>query len=217
MAISKDLVDKIVSEILQSLPESRVEHDPALVVAGVSNRHVHLSRKDGDRLFGSGHELTPIKDLRQPGQFACKETVTLGTSGGVLESVRVLGPYRKATQVEISASDARRLRIKAPLVKSGADLPCDPVTLIGPAGSITVEGGVGIAWRHLHLTPPRAAELSLKNGQEVSVEVQGDRGIVFNRVWVRVGDSMEVEFHVDVDEANSCGLSTGDMVRVLGS
>lgn len=186
------------------------------VVAGVSNRHVHLSREHLESLFGRGYELRRLRDLRQPGQFACEEKVLLASPFGVLEGVRVLGPLREETQVELSPSDARRLGVEIPLVRSGSRVELSsPLVLVGPKGSVEVRRGVGVAWRHVHLSPQEASEMGLRDGDEVCAEVAGDRGVLFRRVWVRVSPSFVGEFHVDVDEANACGLKTGDRVDLL--
>jgi len=133
-----------------------------------------------------------------------------------LENVRILGPIRKNTQFELSAADARKLRIDVPVVKSGSSFKLDtPVLLIGPKGSVSLTEGVGIAWRHIHLSPEEASILGVKDGQDVDVEVKGDRGVIFRKVWVRVSERFVSEFHVDVDEANACGLMTGDYVHIV--
>lgn len=130
--------------------------------------------------------------------------------------MRILGPIREKTQFELSASDARKLRIGVPVIKSGSSHKLSsPVLLIGPKGSVSLTEGVGIAWRHIHLSPEEALALGVENGQEVDVEVKGDRGIIFRKVWVRVSDRFVSEFHVDVDEANACGLKTGDYVQIV--
>lgn len=216
MKLDIPLLARIVKEVLKALPQEGLQDgDPALVVAGVSNRHVHLSRDDVSALFGEGHELTKLKDLRQPGQYACEETVTVVTPGGVLEKVRVLGPVRSRSQFELAASDARKLKIVPPLARSGSDAACPSVLLVGPEGTVNLTEGVGLAWRHVHLSPEEAALLGVKDGQEVDVEVGGDRGIIFRKVWLRVKEGFVSEFHVDLDEANACGLKTGDRVRIL--
>jgi putative phosphotransacetylase len=205
------LVDAITKEISAMLSSGSFP-----IVVGVSNRHVHLSREHAEVLFGKGCELTKLRDLRQPGEFAAKETVTVATAGGVLESVRILGPIRKKTQFELSAADARKLRIDVPVIKSGSSYKLNnPVLLIGPKGSVSLTEGVGIAWRHIHLSPEEASILGVKDGQEVDVEAKGDRGVIFRKVWVRVSERFVSEFHVDVDEANACGLKTGDYVHIV--
>ena len=203
------LVETVVQRIVRAMDSQR------LVIAGVSNRHLHLSREHADRLFGPGYEPEKYRDLRQPGQYACKETVTIATHDGCLEKVRLLGPIRAETQVELSASDARRLGLELPLMKSGLGVETQGVVLIGPRGSATCSRGVGVAWRHLHLSTAEGEIFGLSDGDETDVETTGDRSVVFRRVWVRVGETMLSEFHVDTDEANAAGLSTGDRVRVL--
>jgi putative phosphotransacetylase len=204
-----ELVGTITRKILRGLAPDR------FVMAGVSNRHLHLSRRDADVLFGVGHEPEILRELRQPGQYACRETVALATRGGYLENLRLLGPIRDETQVELSASDARGLGISLPLMRSGQGGETPEVTLIGPRGSIVCSRGVGLAWRHLHLSPSEGKFFGLADGEEVDVETLGERAVLFRRVWVRVRDDMISEFHIDTDEANAAGLSTGDRVRVL--
>ncbi len=212
MEVEKDLIVKITKEVIQKI---NGENDKNLVVAGVSNRHVHLSREHLNILYGQGYALTRYRDLRQPNQYAAKETIGVATASGYLDKVRILGPVRKSTQFELSASDARRLRIDPPYAKSGSKESCSPVILIGPEGNVVLETGIAIAWRHLHLSIEEGARLNLEDGDEVDIEVSGDRGVIFRKVWVRVSSKMISEFHVDTDEANSCGLRTGDKVRVL--
>jgi putative phosphotransacetylase len=212
MQIEKDLIVKITKEVINKMNN---ENNRNMVVAGVSNRHVHLSREHVNILFGQGYTLTKYRDLRQPHQYAAKEVIGVATVAGFLEKVRILGPIRKETQFELSASDARKLKIDPPLVKSGSCSECSPVTLIGPKGNVVLETGLGIAWRHLHLSEEEGLGLGLNDGDEIDVEVPGDRGIIFRKVWVRVGSNMLSEFHVDTDEANACGLKTGDMVRLV--
>ena len=209
MEAGRDLIERVTRRVLLSL-----EGDPRLVVAGVSNRHVHLCPRHVEALFGPGHRLERMKDLRQPGQYACRETLLAATAGGVLEGVRVLGPERERSQFELSLSDARRLRISPPLAKSGAEGACPSVTLVGPSGSVVLDSGVALAWRHVHLSPEEGASLGLKDGDEIDVEAGSDRGVLFRRVWVRVHRAFVGEFHLDVDEANACGLITGEVVRL---
>lgn len=209
MNIDKEEIKSIVLKILKE------KHDPRRIVAGVSNRHIHLSRDHADILWGKEYIPEKNKELRQPGQYASKETVTVATHKGVIEGVRILGPIREKTQLELSASDARRLGIVLPLIKSGSNEKTETLNLIGPYGSVKLNSGAGIAWRHIHLSPSEALILGLNNNDEVDVEVEGDRGIVFRKVWVRIGENMISEFHVDIDEANACGMQTGDYVRIL--
>jgi putative phosphotransacetylase len=220
MELERSLVERVTRKVIEALdgnPAASLEtmsSRPGYVVAGVSNRHVHLSPEHVEILFGKGYRLTVLRDLRQPGQYACKETLHVVTWGGVLENVRILGPERKSSQFELSLSDARKLRIDPPLAKSGSKAACPSVLLVGPKGSVVLDSGIGLAWRHVHLSPPEAQALGLKDGDETDVEVEGERSIVFRKVWIRVHESFLSEFHVDVDEANACGLKTGDLVRL---
>lgn len=205
---------QLVESIVRRILDRQAEAAPRMVMAGVSNRHVHLCREHVDALFGAGYELNVQKMLRQPGEFASKETVNVVTYGGTISGVRVLGPVRTRSQFELSPSDARVLKIKPPMVKSGSSVKGPSVTLVGPAGTVLLDQGVCFAWRHVHLSPAEAAPLGLKDGDTASVEVLGERSVVFQNVWIRVNPNFLSEFHVDTDEANGCGLNSGDMVRI---
>jgi putative phosphotransacetylase len=186
------------------------------IVAGVSNRHVHLSREDVEILFGKDYQLTPIKDLGQPGQFACQETVIIAGPKGAIEKVRVLGPERKETQIEISLTDAFKLGVIPPVRDSG-DLDGTPgIVIIGPKGSVIKEKGVIIAKRHIHMHTKDAEKYGVKNKDivKVLVEKQGRR-LIFDDVLIRVSEKYALEFHVDTDEANAALLKTGDIVYIL--
>ncbi|AGL49298.1 propanediol utilization phosphotransacylase [Thermotoga maritima MSB8] len=189
--------------------------EPGIIV-GVSNRHVHLSREDLETLFGEGYELTPVKELRQPGQYAAKETVTIVGPKGAIENVRVLGPVRKETQVEISRTDAFRLGVRPPVRDSG-DLEGTPgIVIIGPNGILVKEKGVIIAKRHIHMHPKDAEYYGVKDKDIVKVIVEsGDRRLIFDDVLIRVREDFALEFHVDTDEANAAMLNTGDLVYIV--
>lgn len=182
---------------------------------GISNRHVHLSPEHVEMLFNQDHKLTRLKDLSQPGQYACQETVTLVGPKGVLENVRVLGPTRGSTQVEISISDCFKLGIKAPIRDSGDLKGSAGVSVVGPAGSVTIPEGCIIASRHIHMHTGDASRFGLKDGDRVSVRAQGPRGVTYADVLVRVSDKYKLEMHVDLDEANAVGLKNGDLVELL--
>nr|WP_228288219.1 phosphate propanoyltransferase [Thermosipho ferrireducens] len=186
------------------------------IIAGVSNRHVHLSREDVETLFGKDYKLTPIKDLGQPGQFACQETVVIVGPKGAIEKVRVLGPERKETQVEISLTDAFKLGVMPPVRDSG-DLEGTPgIVIVGPKGSVIKEKGVIIAKRHIHMHPDDAKNYGVEDKQIVKVVVEkAGRRLVFDDVLVRVSKKYALEFHVDTDEANAALLKTGDLVYIL--
>lgn len=185
------------------------------VPVGISNRHIHLSQEDLDTLFGKDYELTKVKDLTQPGEFAAQEKVIIAGPKGTIEGVRVLGPLRKRTQIEVSLTDSYKLGVKPPVRDSG-DLAGSPgISIVGPKGTVILEEGVIIAARHIHLHTSEAEELGVENGQRVRVEVQGERGLVFNNVLLRVSPKYAKEIHLDTDEANSAMLKNGDEVRVL--
>lgn len=209
---------KITEEDIQLITQlviKELDKQSRTVPVGVSNRHVHLSREDFDKLFGPGRELTRKKDLGQPGQYAAEEMVTLKGPKGQFERVRVLGPLRKETQVEISISDEFKLGVKAPVRESG-DLKGTPgIELIGPAGSVTKNSGVIAALRHIHMTLAEAGAMGLKDKDRVAVDIGGTRGVILKNVLVRASDSYALEMHVDVDEANACGIKNGDKAVIL--
>ena len=180
-----------------------------------SARHVHLCRADVERLFGAGYQLQRLKDLSQPGQFACKEQVTVVGPRGQLERVRVLGPERKATQVEVSLTDTFGLGIKAPVRMSGKTQGTPGCKLVGPAGSIELSEGVIVAARHLHLSAAQAALFGLKDGQTVRLRAEGERATVLENVIVRAGDGHDMEVHIDTDEANAIAMAGSTMMEIL--
>ncbi|MBQ6431510.1 MAG: phosphate propanoyltransferase [Oscillospiraceae bacterium] len=180
-----------------------------------SARHVHLCRADVERLFGAGYQLQKFRDLSQPGQFACKEQVTVVGPKGKLERVRVLGPERKATQVEIAFTDSFSLGIRPPVRMSGKTAGTPGCTLVGPNGQIDIPEGVIVAARHLHLSAAQAALFGLRDGQTVRLVSAGDRAAVFENVIVRAGDGHDMEVHIDTDEANAVAMSGSTMMEVL--
>ncbi|EPZ49070.1 MULTISPECIES: acetate/propionate family kinase [Alicyclobacillus] len=185
------------------------------VPVGVSGRHIHLTQQDADALFGKGYVFEKFKALRQPGQFACAETVTLRGPKGDITHVRVLGPVRAYSQVEISKTDARVLGVTPPVRDSG-DIEGTPgIEVIGPHGSICLESGVILAHRHIHLHPTDAMQLGVKDKEFVAVETTGERQVILEKVLCRVSPDYRLEFHVDTDEANASGLSNGDTVKVI--
>lgn len=187
-----------------------------LIPVGVSNRHLHLSEQDIHTLFGEGYELTPLKDLAQPGQYAAEETVTLKGTKGSIGKVRVLGPARKQSQIEISKTDSFVLGVKPPVRDSGSLENSAPITIVGPKGEVELTEGVIIAHRHIHMHTSDAAELGLVDKQMVQVETEGERGVVFKNVLVRANEAFALEFHIDTDEANGAGIGNGDKVKIVG-
>ncbi|MBW7572279.1 phosphate propanoyltransferase [Caproiciproducens faecalis] len=179
---------------------------------GVSNRHVHLTQSDLEKLFGPGYELTNMKTLKQPGQFAAKETVNIRGPKGEFQNVRILGPLRKASQIEISLADGFRLGVKAPIRESGKLNNTPGLEVIGPNGSITLPCGTIVALRHVHMTPEQAAKMGVEDKEIVEVETCGERRCILGNVLVRVSENFSLEMHVDMDEANACALKNDDFV-----
>lgn len=178
-----------------------------------SGRHVHLTKEQACRLFG--HGLTPDRPLSQPGQFACKERVEVVGPKGTLSRVAVLGPERKAGQVEISLTDAVALGLRPPVRQSGQVSDTPGVTLRGPQGEITLEHGVIVARRHMHLPPEDAALRGLADGETVRLKMFSVRPLIFEDVVVRVGPSFAPRVHIDFDEANACAFQKGDYGMIL--
>lgn len=187
------------------------------VPIGVSVRHVHLSQHDVEALFGSGYQLQPFKALSQPGQFAAQEQLTVAGPKGTLERVRILGPLRSRTQVELAISDAARIGIRAPIRMSG-DLADTPgCVLRGPAGEIRLTAGVIVAARHLHLSESQADAYHLKNNDRVAIRVTGERMCILGDIVVRSGAGHELEVHLDTDEANAGGIETGALAEIISA
>ena len=207
-----ELVKKIVAE-MEGTPTKGANEIPV----GISNRHIHLSREDMETLFGKGYELTPIKDLSQPGQYACKETLTLvGPSMRAIEGVRVLGPLRKSSQVEISKTDSFQLKVNPPVRESGKTEGSAPVTIVGPKGVVALKEGCIIANRHVHMSPDDAAAFGVKDCDYIDVDVfSGTRKTRWFDVQIRVHKDFRLEMHVDTDDANSAGLKNGSIVTVV--
>lgn len=180
-----------------------------------SNRHIHLTQADIEALFGKGYSLNIQKMLSQPGQYACKEVVTIEGPKGKLEKVRVLGPARSKTQVEISLTDSFKLGVKGVVRMSGDVAGTPPIRIIGPAGTVEAPEGTIVAARHLHLSAEQAALFGLKNGDEVRLALTGPRAVVLEHVAVRCGKGHDMEVHVDTDEANAAGMRSGTMMEIL--
>ena len=199
---------------VQEASKENVASTAAGVPVGNSNRHIHLSQADLDQLFGAGYQLTPMKELSQPGQFACKETVTICGPKGAIEKVRVLGPVRKETQIEIVAGDCFKLGVKAPAKLSG-DLAGTPgITVVGPKGSVQTAQGLIVAQRHIHMAPADAQAYGVQDGQIVKIRVGGLRGGIYDNVAIRVTTSSKLECHLDTEEANAMGVAgTVEIVR----
>jgi len=187
------------------------------VVVNLSNRHMHLAQEDVEILFGKGYQLTNLKPLMQPGQFACNECVTIKGDKGSIEKVRVLGPTRKETQVEILQSDVFKLTSKSvPVRDSGKLEGSAAVELVGPAGSVKKERGLILAVRHIHMDPKSAEEFGVVDNQLLKLRVGApSREVVFENVVARVNASYALECHIDFDEGNACGIGNGTMAEVI--
>lgn len=185
------------------------------VPVGISNRHIHLSEQDLETLFGAGYQLTIRNDLSQTGQFAAEETVTIEGPKSSMQNVRILGPTRKETQLEVSRTDSFALGVKPPVRDSGFLEGSPGITLIGPKGKVTLDKGVIIAQRHIHMTEANAESFGVKDKDLVSVRVGGERGVIFENVLVRVRNDFVLEMHMDTDEANAAILGNGQLVDVF--
>jgi putative phosphotransacetylase len=185
------------------------------VPIGVSARHIHLTQEHLDILFGPGARLTELKPLSQPGQFAANETVAVYGPKGSFPKVRILGPVRKATQLEISRTDALTLGLNPPVRESGDIAGSPGIRIVGPAGEVTIEEGVIIAARHIHFHTDEAAKWGIRDKQRLRVRVGGERGLVFENVIARVSDQFALDMHIDTDEANAAGVKTGDYGEIL--
>ena len=181
----------------------------------VTNRHIHLDRADMDILFGQDSELTFKKELGQPGQYACDETVTLHGPKGELSRVRVLGPLRGESQVEVSVTDGFALGVRPPIRESGKLKGTPGVTIVGPKGTIEKDTGTIAALRHIHLDPETAQRIGVKDKQMVKVEIRGLRGGILHNVLIRVSEQFAPEMHIDVDEANAMGVKNGDRAYII--
>jgi len=185
------------------------------VPVGVSARHIHLSQEHVEVLFGKGYQLTEFKPLSQPGQFAANETVAVVGAKGSFPKVRILGPARKSTQLEVSRTDSFALGVKAPLRESGDTAGSAGITIQGPAGEVTIEEGVIIAARHIHFHTSDAEKWGIADKQKLRVRVGGDRGVIFENVIARVSPDFALDMHIDTDEANAAAVNNGDIADII--
>jgi len=209
----KELQEAVKNVILEMQDDIRENNGEIKV--GVSQRHVHLSQEDLETLFGKGYELT-VKKYLMGREFASDEFVTLvGPSLKSIEKVRVLGPVRKNTQVEISRTDTFVLKVSPPVRPSGDIKGSASLVLVGPKGTVYLKEGVIIANRHIHLTPEYAEKQGIKDNDYVDVEIEGIKPTRFYDVQVRVRDDFNVEMHIDTDDANSAALKNGARVQII--
>lgn len=213
MSCDNELVEQITKLVLESLQQyGGVKSE---VPVGVSARHIHLEKDHLKILFGEDYQLTQLKPLSQPGQYAAEETVEIKGPKGSIQKVRILGPVRPQTQVEISATDARKLGITAPVRTSGNLKGTPGITIIGPKGEITVSEGVIIADRHIHMTPDDARIYGVADGQKVKLLVDGEKGGVLHNVTIRVSDKYALDCHIDTDDASAFQINQNQLLKIL--
>ena len=216
MDLNAQSIEAIVKRVISEMETPAAASNDYTIPVGISNRHIHLSREDLDVLFGVGYELTPIKDLSQPGQYACKEQCTIiGPSMRPIEGVRVLGPIRKQSQVEISVTDSFVLKVKPPVRESGSLNGSAPITIIGPKGIVTLTEGCIIANRHIHMSEEEGARFGVRDGEYVDVELKGERRSLFYDVQIRVHKDFRLEMHIDTDDANAAGVGNGFKAKLI--
>lgn len=185
------------------------------VPVGISARHIHVSQADLDILYGEGYQLTVKKDLLQVGQFAANETVDLVTEKSSFKNVRILGPVRKQTQVEIALTDALKLKIGIPVRESGDTKGSAGITVVGPKGTVILEEGVIAAGRHIHMSIDDAQKFGVQDNEIVKVRCDGERGLTFDNVLIRVHENFRLEMHIDTDEANAAMCKNGCTVEII--
>ena len=196
-------LDRLAEQIAQQL----------FVPLEASGRHVHLTSSQAHALFG--HSLTPSRPLSQPGQYLCQERVTVKGPKGEFHNVAVLGPEREEAQVEVSLTDARTLGLTPPVRQSGDVKGSPGAVLVGPQGTVTLEHGVIAAQRHIHLTPEAAQRFGVRDKQVVKLQTYTARPVLWQQVTVRVRPDFAPAVHLDIDEANACGLMPGDLGRII--
>lgn len=195
--------------------KSAIQENASGIPVGISNRHVHLSQKDMDVLFGKDYSLTKLKDLSQPGQYACKETVTICGPKGAIEKIRILGPTRSKTQVEVLMGDCIKLGAVQHVRLSGDLSNTSGITIVGPKGSVQIEEGLVVAQRHIHMTSEDAKNLGVCDGDIVSIKCDDLRGGVYSNVAIRANDTSKLECHLDIEEANAMGINSRSKIVIV--
>lgn len=211
----EDILKLLLEAVQSNLSFAEVKEDIYEIPVGVSNRHVHLSQADLYTLFGEGYQLTKVKTLSQSGQYACKETVTICGPKGAVEKVRILGPTRSKTQVEVLSGDSFKLGIVSPARLSGDLFGTPGITIVGQNGSVRIKEGLMVAQRHIHMTPQDAQKFGVHDGQVVSIEVNGIRGGILNNVAIRANDSSTLECHIDTEEANAMNINSLSKITIV--
>ena len=213
--IYRDITQEQLVSLVTQAVQAQLRLQDRQVPVGISMRHIHLSRREVDALFGRTYQLTPLRPLSQPGQFACQECLYVIGPKCVLHKVRVLGPERSAAQVELAQTDCRAIGVNAPVRSSGSTDGTPGVLLQGPKGVLSLPQGVIIADRHLHMNPAQAAAFGLADGDIVRVRVDGGKPGILDGVLVRAGERYELDLHLDTDDANAFQLRQGQLVTVL--
>lgn len=202
-------LENIVNEVVRRIKKE------VFIEVEASGRHIHLSRKDIDALFGEGYKLTKLKELSQPGQYACEERVSISGPKGEFKNVIVLGPEREQTQVEVSLTDCSLLGVKAPIKQSGDLDETLGIKVSTNKGSINLEKGLMVAKRHIHMKQDDAKKFNVLENEVVKVKVFGQRPLIFDDVVIRINKNFETVMHIDYDEANACGFSKGCLARIV--
>jgi len=214
--LNRNQLETLVKELMTRMGSTPTEEDQELGISvGISNRHIHLCQEDVEALFGSGYQLTIKKWLKQPGQYATAETVTIVGPKGSLANVRVLGPTREKSQLEISKTDSFALGVKAPINESGDLTHAGAVCVLGPKGMVTLKQNVIVAKRHIHMSPMDAAKFNVVHKQLVAIKTSGEREMIFMDTVIRVDDNFRLECHLDTDEANAASLKNGSKVTII--
>jgi len=212
----KKLVEMITETIYKEIKPKEESSNLFSIPVEISNHHVHLTRDSLDILYGKDYELTKLRDLSQPGEFASNERVNLvGANMKVIEKVRILGPLREYTQAELSITDEFFLGLELPTRISGNIKGSPPITFIGPKGVLSLSEGAIRAARHIHMTPKDAEHYQVKNGDRVKVEVSGEHGVIYKDVVIRVSEKSKLALHLDTDEANAGDIKGNGLARIL--
>lgn len=203
-----------IRELVQEIVVNTLKHSMKIPIAA-SNRHIHLSSEHLERLFGRGYQLRKLKDLSQPNQFAAMETLTLIGPKGKIPNVRVLGPARGNTQVEVSLFDGFTLGVNPPIRNSGDIKGSESITIEGPRGQVRIEEGLIAAARHIHMHTSDGQTFGVLDGDRVQVKVNGERSVIFSNVLVRVSPNYKLEMHIDLDEANASAIKNGQFGEII--